>query len=296
MRINQTLKTYLAAILRGTDGNDDIEGTAGSDTINGLKGNDFLKGLAGDDFLNGDDGNDTLKGGEGSDKLIGGDGNDFLFGSNGINYAQTLALGYSDEFNGGKGLNTYVDYEISDDTYYANNDGFGNNKNYFLDWGGSDSYIVHNGDAEIYERGAGTDEITLEPGNSINENRNIHFFSKSIAGDAVSSGEKTIINFNSQTDKILIHTNNQSGLEINLLPSNNDGTYYEVIDNEGLHLILYFRGVKLDNSPIQIASTTQTQAVMGLENKLLSALQDADTIEPPAPEFSDPGRVSQSRM
>ncbi|OBQ32092.1 MAG: hypothetical protein AN485_22430, partial [Anabaena sp. MDT14b] len=79
------------AIIKGTNGNDNLVGTSANDTIYGYAGNDTLKGGSGNDIIYGDtgndiiygdNGNDILDGGLGADKLNGGDGSDTYYVDN----------------------------------------------------------------------------------------------------------------------------------------------------------------------------------------------------------------------
>ncbi len=70
-------------VLKGTDGNDELNGLGNADRLEGLGGDDTLDGGAGDDTLDGGDGNDTLHGGDGDDRLDGGAGNDRMTGGDG---------------------------------------------------------------------------------------------------------------------------------------------------------------------------------------------------------------------
>jgi Ca2+-binding RTX toxin-like protein len=77
----QTLRIHVtrgtAALIDGTEGDDNRSGTTGKDDLNGLGGHDILSGGDGDDALNGGDGNDSLYGGLGADANNGGAGMDF---------------------------------------------------------------------------------------------------------------------------------------------------------------------------------------------------------------------------
>jgi Ca2+-binding RTX toxin-like protein len=83
------------AIIRGTDGNDDLAGdrqnVPEADIMNGLGGDDVLHGKGGNDNINGDARNDRLFGDEGNDLLDGGlqegDDSDLLDGGSGIDTA-----------------------------------------------------------------------------------------------------------------------------------------------------------------------------------------------------------------
>ncbi len=66
----------LAAVQRGTPGDDRLVGTAGADRLVGGRGNDTLLGRGGNDTLLGGAGRDALNGGPGGDTLSGGAGAD----------------------------------------------------------------------------------------------------------------------------------------------------------------------------------------------------------------------------
>lgn len=79
----------LAAVINGTDGNDELTGTnaddsiyalGGIDTVDGLEGSDVVYGGAQDDELLGSAGVDLLYGDSGGDTLDGGYGGDSLYG------------------------------------------------------------------------------------------------------------------------------------------------------------------------------------------------------------------------
>ncbi len=86
-----------AAVITGTEADDQLAGTADRDQINGLAGADQLSGLAGNDELNGGAGNDILDGGAGDDLQYGNAGNDQLGGDAG-----------DDLLDGGAGDDSYV--------------------------------------------------------------------------------------------------------------------------------------------------------------------------------------------
>lgn len=72
------------AIIRGNDGNNQLNGT---------NLNDYIDGFGGNDTLRGNGGNDTIQGGDGNDTAFGGDGNDII----------RDAAGFIHEFHGGNG-------------------------------------------------------------------------------------------------------------------------------------------------------------------------------------------------
>jgi Ca2+-binding RTX toxin-like protein len=70
-------------ILRGGDGDDQLDAGAGDDVLDGGAGVDTLFAGTGNDLLSGGDGNDQLVGGGGDDQLGGGTGDDTLLGEAG---------------------------------------------------------------------------------------------------------------------------------------------------------------------------------------------------------------------
>lgn len=154
------------AVIRGTEGPDDITGTRGPDQIEGLGGDDALSGFRDGDILLGGAGNDRLSGGSSSDVLDGGEGNDRLSGQVGDDQLQG-GLG-DDQLFGGTGNDTldgsegadYLDGGDGDDVARggAGNDrivetGLGNDS--LLDGGEGDDYI---------DGGRGSDELFGGPG------------------------------------------------------------------------------------------------------------------------------------
>ena len=127
----------------GTTGNDiltggnvgaSLSGGAGNDSITGGTGHDTLSGGAGDDTLRGGGGNDVLNGGAGTDLLDGGDGNDTLQGSNdGTFTSGWSALNVGDTVTDGTGETVSIQGQVR-------------------------SY-------DVFEGGAGVDQITLSSGN-----------------------------------------------------------------------------------------------------------------------------------
>ena len=73
-----------AAVIYGTDGNDQLYGTPDNDRIYGRGGRDLIVGRAGRDQLEGNAGNDTIRGGNNRDYIDGGWGDDHLEGGKGI--------------------------------------------------------------------------------------------------------------------------------------------------------------------------------------------------------------------
>jgi Ca2+-binding RTX toxin-like protein len=66
------------AVIRGTNGADDIFGTNTGDTIYGYGGSDAIYGYGGNDVIYGGAGNDDLMGGTGVNNLYGGSGSDWF--------------------------------------------------------------------------------------------------------------------------------------------------------------------------------------------------------------------------
>ncbi|MGI9048726.1 MAG: calcium-binding protein [Rubrobacteraceae bacterium] len=93
----------MAAVIRGTNGNDILAGTNARDVIKG-GGNDRIKGLGGNDTIYGQAGSDTIYGQAGSDVLYGGPGADLIGGSDGNDtiYGNTS----NDELRGSGGNDT----------------------------------------------------------------------------------------------------------------------------------------------------------------------------------------------
>ena len=69
-------------VLKGQDGDDDLDGTEFDDDEDGGNGDDQLEGFGGNDTLKGGNGHDTVDGGNGNDTLDDGSGNDLVFGGN----------------------------------------------------------------------------------------------------------------------------------------------------------------------------------------------------------------------
>ncbi len=121
-------------VLTGGNGGVSLSGGAGNDSITGGTGHDTLSGGAGDDTLRGGSGNDVLNGGAGTDLLDGGAGNDTLQGSNdGTFTSGWSALNVGDTVTAGTGETVSIQGQVR-------------------------SY-------DVFEGGAGTDQITLSSGN-----------------------------------------------------------------------------------------------------------------------------------
>ncbi|MES2353861.1 MAG: calcium-binding protein [Pseudomonadota bacterium] len=73
----------MAAIRRGTSGDDGLMGSEQANSMYGFDGNDYLAGLGGADSLYGGNGNDTLDGGEGDNLIDGGSGADVMYSGGG---------------------------------------------------------------------------------------------------------------------------------------------------------------------------------------------------------------------
>ena len=68
-----------AAIIRGTDGPDNLNGTSSADVIYARGGNDIIRAHDGNDVVYSGPGNDVARGGSGNDVVYGGPGNDVLW-------------------------------------------------------------------------------------------------------------------------------------------------------------------------------------------------------------------------
>jgi Ca2+-binding RTX toxin-like protein len=114
--------TSMAAVIRGTPGNDRLIGTPSADTIYGLGGDDRIHGRgradtlyagAGRDRVFGEFGRDWIYGKGDADKLVGGLGRDHLFGGRGADTLWVAGDARSDVARCGAGLDT---------VYYDGND------------------------------------------------------------------------------------------------------------------------------------------------------------------------------
>ncbi len=158
------------AVIRGTEGPDEITGTRGPDQIEGLGGDDVLSGFRDADIVLGGPGNDRLSGGSSSDVLDGGEGNDRLSGQVGDDQLQG-ALGDdqlfggtgNDTLDGGEGID-YLDGGDGDDVARggAGDDrivesGLGNDS--LLDGGEGNDYIDGSRGSDVIEGGAGADTL-----------------------------------------------------------------------------------------------------------------------------------------
>jgi Ca2+-binding RTX toxin-like protein len=92
-RTQPVLPDRVAALVRGTNGNDVLRGGPRGDILEGLGGNDRLYGGAGADRLYGGAGNDRLFGGPGDDILAGGPGADRFSCGRGRDVVYTTAAG-----------------------------------------------------------------------------------------------------------------------------------------------------------------------------------------------------------
>ena len=104
----------------GGDGRDHLDGGDGDDVLDGGPGDDHLKGKKGDDALSGDAGDDKIDGGHGNDTLTGGGGNDKLKAGHGDDEAIYVAgdnIGVSDDYRGGKGIDTLT-LMLSNDKWF----------------------------------------------------------------------------------------------------------------------------------------------------------------------------------
>lgn len=119
----------LAATIRGTQSDDNLNGTEGPDKIIAKKGNDTVNALGEADRVSGGPGTDTVNAGDGDDSVWGGADDDTLNGELGNDTARgkagedTLDGGDGNDFlNGGKDVDT-VDAGAGDDTVFSRGDG-----------------------------------------------------------------------------------------------------------------------------------------------------------------------------
>ncbi|HEV2819175.1 MAG TPA: hypothetical protein VGW11_01575 [Solirubrobacteraceae bacterium] len=149
------------AVIRGTEGPDEISGTRGADQVEGLGGDDVLSGFRGSDIVLGGPGNDRLGGGSNSDVLDGGEGSDRLSGQVGDDQLQG-GLGDDQLFGGtgndaldGGGEADYLDGGDGDDVARG---GTGNDR--IIETGlGNDSLLDGGEGADHIDGGRGSDEI-----------------------------------------------------------------------------------------------------------------------------------------
>jgi Ca2+-binding RTX toxin-like protein len=78
-----------AAVIRGTDGPDNLNGTASADLIYGRGGNDIIRAHDGSDVVYAGQGNDVVRGGAGNDVIYGGPGNDVTWVGGGADVQST---------------------------------------------------------------------------------------------------------------------------------------------------------------------------------------------------------------
>lgn len=151
------------AVIRGTEGADDITGTEADERIFGFGQDDDIDGGEGNDTLNGDDGNDeifgrtgddVLRGGNGVDRLVGGEGNDLIVGGDG-----------NDVLNAGGGDDTMYGMEGNDFFRITGaSQAFGGAGNDHFE---ADAFVADaNIDGAIVSGGEGDDDFAFLEGNS----------------------------------------------------------------------------------------------------------------------------------
>jgi Ca2+-binding RTX toxin-like protein len=142
------------AIIKGTNGNDNLVGTSANDTIYGYAGNDTLKGGSGNDIIYGDNGNDILNGGLGADTLYGGNGSDTYYVDNA---GDVVTEYYNDALGGSDTVFSTVNFTLGFGlekltlTGTGNINGTGN---------GNNNVITGNGANNILNGGSGKDTLT----------------------------------------------------------------------------------------------------------------------------------------
>ncbi|HEX8669322.1 MAG TPA: calcium-binding protein [Allosphingosinicella sp.] len=168
------------AWIKGSWYSEDLYGTSYDDLIEGFEGDDGLYGRGGDDELYGDSGNDDLDGGSGWDYMEGGTGDDLYVVDStgdevvefagegrdvvltwlnsytlGANVEDLAALGSSDFYGTGNGLNNEIHGYDGDDVL----DGAGGN-DLLVGELGDDTYSVdQTGDAVVEYAGEGIDLV-----------------------------------------------------------------------------------------------------------------------------------------
>ncbi len=171
------------AIIRGTNGNDNLIGTDEDDLIFGRNGNDTIRGGSGNDFIltgrgnnivDGGDGNDVIIGDRGDDIIDGGDGDDVILSGRGDDIVTggdgndfILADRGDDIVDGGAGDDTILG-DRGDDTLTGgdgNDTLVGGRGNDTMDGGeGSDTYEVggrRDGFDEISDSGTGAGDYDV---------------------------------------------------------------------------------------------------------------------------------------
>ena len=146
--------------ISGAEGDDFLAGDLGNDTLNGDVGADILDGAEGDDTLNGTAGNDTLRGFTGVDVLDGGTGSDTISGGSGVD-----VVSYASR-SGDVTVDTLGD---PDDGERGENDLVQTDVESVRTGSGDDVIDIGDGAAGAATCGAGTDEVTADPVDTIGE-------------------------------------------------------------------------------------------------------------------------------
>ena len=217
--------------ISGTENNDFLVANSALDsTLDGLGGNDTLLGGAGNDTLNGGDGNDILNGGADADFLFGGVGDDtYVIDSfddlvveeagagvdtvrASINYTlgdnvEKLILSSSATAARGNSSNNYL---VANAALGSTLNGLGGNDTLL---GGTGNDTLNGGDGnDSLTGGAGNDRLVGFSGNDTliggAGSDRFEFFSSSFA----MIGVDVITDFTSGQDKMVLYTNNFSGL------------------------------------------------------------------------------------
>jgi VCBS repeat-containing protein len=153
-------------VIRGGEGDDEIDGGESNDAIDGGEGSDAINSGAGDDVADGGLGDDVMDGGEGSDSIDGGEGNDAIDGGVGDDVADggvgndVMDGGEgSDSIDGGEG-NDAIDGGVGDDVADG---GEGNDA---ID-GGTGNDVADGGEgSDSIDGGVGNDRISGGVGNN----------------------------------------------------------------------------------------------------------------------------------
>jgi Ca2+-binding RTX toxin-like protein len=103
----------MAALINGTNGNDELRGTRHGDKIDARAGNDVVRSLRGGDVVHGGPGKDRIETGYGDDEAWGGRGDDELRGGPGSDYlsgagSQSYRAADKDVAYGGPGRDTLI--------------------------------------------------------------------------------------------------------------------------------------------------------------------------------------------
>jgi len=156
-----------AAILSGTDGNDQIVGGSIDEVIGGKAGDDSIDGGLGVDALYGDAGADRILGGGGNDYAFGGDGDDEVDGQDGDDFVDGGAG--RDILHGNTG-NDYIIGGVDDDRIFGG-DGDdligGQDGNDFIDAGAGRDFLYGDGGNDHMVGGADNDDMHGQDGDDL---------------------------------------------------------------------------------------------------------------------------------